>query len=120
LTFIQSISVSFLFDNVFINENNQLIAADRLNRILFVLHSTNPQKYRAPFELILYPHPTSSKINFYISISSIRTVLDSSFKYLLLTNGEYLSGSTTGTTYKNKLIVGAQFDKDILLCQDLF
>jgi hypothetical protein len=70
---------------------------------LFALHASNPQKYRAPSEVILIPDPISNK-----------------YKNLLLTNGELLSGSTTGATFKDKLIIGSQFDKGILLCQDLF
>jgi hypothetical protein len=53
-------------------------------------------------------------------VFSIRIILDSRYEHLLLTNGELLSGSTTGATYGNKLLIGAQFDKGILLCQELF
>jgi hypothetical protein len=69
LTFIQSIPVSFFVDNVFINENSRLISVGHPNGILFASHSNNPQKYRAPSEVILFPHPTSNPIkmlHFYI------------------------------------------------------
>lgn len=58
-------------DNVFINEHNQLITDSHPNRILFVLHASNPQKYRAPSEVIFSPDPVSNKINllFFSSLS---------------------------------------------------
>jgi hypothetical protein len=47
-------------DNIFVNENDQLIVAGHPNGILFVLHASNPEKYRAPSEVILIPHPRST------------------------------------------------------------
>ena len=52
-------------DNVFVNEHDQLIVAGHPNGILFALHAGNPQKYRAPSEVIFIRHPKSSRLYFF-------------------------------------------------------
>jgi hypothetical protein len=65
LTYIRSLYVPFLVDNVFVNDNDQLIVAGHPNGILFMLYESNPRKYRAPSEVIIFLHPKSSKTYFF-------------------------------------------------------
>jgi hypothetical protein len=100
-----SLYVPFAVDNILVNDDDQLIAAGHPNALLYLFHEHNPREYRAPSEVVIFSQPKSS---------------ESTYEELLLTNGELLSGSTTGGTYKQKLVVSALYDPGILLCQDLF
>lgn len=122
LTYIQSLSVPFVPDNLIVNEHDQLIAAGHPKPLQFLLHEKNHREHRAPSEVVIFRHPKSSKFYSYLCIESyiFCIILDSTYERLLLTNGEILSASTVGGTYKQKLLVGALCDHGILLCQDLF
>ncbi|CAF0887012.1 unnamed protein product [Rotaria sordida] len=103
LTYIRSLYVPFLVDNIILNEHDQIIVAGHPNALLYVLHANNRLQHRAPSEVVIFLDPRSN----------------STFENLLLTNGELLSASTVGGTYKQKLLVGGFADPGILLCQDL-
>lgn len=64
LTYIRSLSVPFLVDNIVINEYDQLVVAGHPNAISFLIHLNNPPKYSAPSEVVIFPDPKSSKSNF--------------------------------------------------------
>ncbi|CAF2699321.1 unnamed protein product [Rotaria sp. Silwood2] len=103
LSYVQSLFVPFLVDNIIVNEHDEVIVAGHPNVISFMLYAADPRHHRAPSEVALFPYPKSNSI----------------FKTLLLTNGELLSASTVGGTYKQKLLVGGFCDPGILICQDL-
>ncbi|UJR33335.1 hypothetical protein I4U23_020784 [Adineta vaga] len=103
LTYIQSLYVQFFPDNLLVNDKDQLIVAGHPKPLLFVPHEKD-RRNRSPSEIVIFRDPKSN----------------SSFENILLTNGEILSASTVGGTYKRKLIVGGLCDHGILLCRDLF
>ncbi|CAF3350970.1 unnamed protein product [Rotaria sp. Silwood1] len=102
LTYVRSLFVPFFVDNVIVNDHDEVIVAGHPNALLFFLHAVDRQQHHAPSEVALFPYPKSN----------------STFNTLLLTNGELLSASTVGGTYKQKLLVGAFSDPGILICQD--
>ncbi len=65
LTYIQSLSVPFIVDNVVVNEYDQLVVAGHPNILLFLRHEKYPRKYRAPSEVVIFSNPKSSKFYFF-------------------------------------------------------
>ncbi len=63
LTYVRSLYVPFLVDNLIVNENDQVIAAGHPKAIEFIFHEKYPRKYRAPSEVIIFPDPKSSNVD---------------------------------------------------------
>ncbi|CAF0762090.1 unnamed protein product [Adineta ricciae] len=103
LTYTQSLYVEFFPDNLIVNDKDELIVAGHPKPLVFVQHEKD-HHVRSPSEIVIFRNPTSN----------------STCESLLLTNGEILSASTVGATYKHKLLVGALCDHGILMCHDLF
>jgi hypothetical protein len=62
LTYLRSLYVPFLVDNVIVNEKDQVIAAGHPNALAFLLHEKNPRNYPAPSEVVIFLDPKSSKV----------------------------------------------------------
>ncbi len=61
LTYLHSLYVPFLVDNVFVNNYDQIIVAGHPNALTFLFHQHNPRKNRAPSEVVIFTNPKSSK-----------------------------------------------------------
>ena len=117
LTYKNSLRVPFMVDNIHINEHDQLVAGHP-NAWALTLHDNNPSERLSPSEVVLLTEPKISELA--LPLEPPRQLFFMFRFYtetILLSNGELMSASTVGATYKNKLLVGALFDSGILVCK---
>lgn len=62
LTYLRSLYVPFLVDNIIVNENDQVIVAGHPNGLAFLLHQKSPRENRAPSEVVIFTDPKSSRV----------------------------------------------------------
>ena len=71
LTYIRSLSVPFLVDNILIDDKDRLIAAGHPRALSLLLHEENPRKHRAPSEVVMFPNPKRSRFYFFSRIRQV-------------------------------------------------
>ncbi|CAF1661135.1 unnamed protein product, partial [Didymodactylos carnosus] len=66
LKLLHSLNIPGFPDNLFINDQDQLLIGGHPKSFLFLLHSLNSHKYQAPSQVLLYREPEKSTYIFVI------------------------------------------------------